>query len=149
MGLVIQLAEFSPDTYNAAQDLCPLRSSKRTFLWMPDHEEASHCVKQALSCPPILTHFNPALPTILQTEASHLISIGYALLQDHGGGHLHLVQCGSWFFTDATTEPEMLAVVWVMVKCRLYQIGFQCYIFVKDHRPVVPVLNYYSLVFCA
>ncbi|XP_068213280.1 uncharacterized protein [Palaemon carinicauda] len=71
----------------------------------------------ALTSPPVLALFDPDLPVVLQMDASHLNGIGYALLQDHGNGHLHLVQCGSRFLADAetryaTTELEMLAVVW-------------------------------------
>ncbi|XP_068207506.1 uncharacterized protein [Palaemon carinicauda] len=63
-----------------------------------------------------------------KTDASRLNGIGYALLQDHGNGHLRLVQCGSRFLADAETryatiELEMLAVVWAMSKCRLYLAG--------------------------
>lgn len=42
-----------------------------------------------ISSTPILAPFNPALPTILQTNASCLNRVGYALLQDHSSGHLH------------------------------------------------------------
>lgn len=130
MGLVNQLAEFSPDISTAAQPLRPLMSPKRTFLWTPDHDEAFRRVKQALSSPPVLATFDPALPTVLQTDASRLYGIGFALLQDHGGGKFRLVQCGSRFLADAETryttiELEMLAVVWAMWKCKFYLIALQ------------------------
>ncbi|XP_068222234.1 uncharacterized protein [Palaemon carinicauda] len=72
-------------------------------------------------CPPVLALFDQDLPTVLQTDVSHLNGIGYALLQDHGNGHLHLVQCGSHFLTDAeahyaTIKLEMLAIVSAMTK---------------------------------
>ncbi|XP_068227654.1 uncharacterized protein [Palaemon carinicauda] len=40
MGLVNQLAEFTPDISVAAQPLRPLMSPKRTFVWTSDHDEA-------------------------------------------------------------------------------------------------------------
>ena len=104
MGLVNQLAEFTPDITSAAQHLRPLMSPKRQFLWTPDHEEAFRRVKVALFSPPVFASFNPALPTILQMDASRLNGVGFALLQDHGQGQLHLVQCGSRFLTDAETR---------------------------------------------
>ena len=103
MGLVNQLAEFSPHISEAAQPLRPLMSPKRTFLWTSDHDEAFQRVKEALSSPPILAMFDPTLPTVLQTDASRLYGVGYALLQDHGSGQFRLVQCGSIFLTDAET----------------------------------------------
>ena len=150
MGLVNQLAEFSPHISEAAQPLRPLMSPKRFFLWTPDHEAAFQQVKEALSSPPILATFDPALPTVLQTDASRLYGVGYALLQDHGGGHFLLVQCGSRFLTDAETryatiELELLAAVWAMSKCKYYLIGLQHFELVTDHRPLIPILNHYSL----
>lgn len=150
MGLVNQLAEFSPDIARTAQPLRPLMSPKRSFLWTADHDAAFDRVKTALSSPPVLASFDPALPVILQTDASRLYGIGYALLQDHGNGRLRLVQCGSRFLADAETryatiELEMLAVCWAMAKCRLYLIGLPTFTLMTDHRPLVPILNHYSL----
>lgn len=150
MGLVNQLSEFTPDIAQAAQPLRPLMSPKRTFLWTPDHDEAFRRVKSALTSPPVLAPFDTSLPTYLQTDASRLNGIGYALLQDHGSGHLRLIQCGSRFLTDtetryATIELEMLAVVWAMSKCNLYLQGLQHFTVTTDHRPLIPILNHYSL----
>ncbi|XP_068235531.1 uncharacterized protein [Palaemon carinicauda] len=115
MGLVNQLAEFTPDIAATAQPLRPLMSPKRAF-----------------------------------TDASRLYGIGYALLQDHSNGRLRLVQCGSRFLTDAesryaTIELELLAVVWAMSKCRLYLAGLQHFTLMTDHRPLIPILNHYTL----
>ena len=150
MGLVNQLAEFTPAISAEAQPLRPLMSPKRTFVWTPDHDMAFQRVKQALVSPPVLASFNPDLPVILQTDASRLYGVGYALLQDHGNNNLRLVQCGSRFLTDAETryatiELELLAVCWAMSKCRLYLIGLQNFTLMTDHRPLIPILNHYSL----
>ncbi|XP_068204834.1 uncharacterized protein [Palaemon carinicauda] len=70
--------------------------------------------------------------------------------KDHDNGHLRLVQCGSRFLADAgtryaTIELEMLAVVWAMSKCRLYLAGLQHFTLMMDHRPLIPILNSYTL----
>ena len=150
MGLVNQLAEFSPDIATTAHPLRPLMSPKRSFVWTPDHEQAFRKVKEALISPPILAPFNPTSPVILQTDASRLYGIGYALLQENGQGRLQLVQCGSRFLTDtetryATIELELLAVAWAMAKCRLYISGLQHFTLMTDHRPLIPILNHYTL----
>jgi len=92
MGLVNQLAEFTPAIAESAEVLRPLMSPKCAFIWTPDHDAAFSRVKKALSQPPILAHFDPALKTILQTDASHLYGVGYALLQEHNPGEWRLVQ---------------------------------------------------------
>lgn len=76
--------------------------------------------------------------------------MGYTLLQDHGNGHLRLVQCDSRFLTDpetryATIELELLATVWALSKCRMYFIRLQIFTVMTDHRPVVQILYHYSL----
>lgn len=84
MGLVNQLAEFSPDITAAALPLRPLMSPKRTFVWTPDHDLAFQRVKAVLSTSPVFSTINPAPLTILQTDAWRLYGLGYTLLQDHG-----------------------------------------------------------------
>lgn len=150
MGLVNQLAEFSPDISAAAQPLRPLMSPRRAFTWTIDHDTAFQRVKTALASPPVLATFDPQLPTILQTDASRLNGLGYALLQDHGGGQLRLIQCGSRFLTDAETryatiELEMLATVWAMHKCGYYLKGLPTFDHVTEHRPLIPIINNYTL----
>ncbi|ROT77236.1 hypothetical protein C7M84_004131 [Penaeus vannamei] len=101
MGLVNQLSEFTPSIAATAQTLRPLLSQKRTFIWTADHDEAFRRVKEALSQPPVLAHFDPSLPIVLQTDASRLYGIGYALLQDHGQGRYAS-------FSDSISEDENL-----------------------------------------
>nr|XP_027211978.1 uncharacterized protein LOC113805212 [Penaeus vannamei] len=149
MGLVNQLADFSPEIAATAQPLRPLMSPKRSFTWTPDHDQAFGKVKAALLSPPVLAPFNPKLPVTLQTDASRLYGLGYALFQEHGHGQLRLVQCGSRFLTDAesryaTIELEMLAASWAMGKCRLYLAGLSTLPFIP-HRPLIPILNHYTL----
>ncbi|ROT64573.1 hypothetical protein C7M84_017479 [Penaeus vannamei] len=51
MGLVNQLADFSPEIAATAQPLRPLMSPKRSFTWTPDHDQAFGKVKAALLSP--------------------------------------------------------------------------------------------------
>ena len=67
MGLANQFAEFTPEIAAAADPLRPLMSPKRSFTWTADHDAAFVKVKKALSQPPVLAHFDPNRPTILQT----------------------------------------------------------------------------------
>ena len=54
------------------------------------------------------------------------------------------------FLTDtetryATIELELLAVVWAMTKCKYYDAELQHFGSLIDYRPMVPILNSYSL----
>ena len=151
MGLVNQLAEFTPDIASTANVLRPLLSPRNSFQWTPDHDAAFKKTKEALAKSPILAHFDHTLPTMLQTDASRLNGIGYALLQEHDGVW-RLVQCGSRFLADvetrySTIELEMLAVVWAMNKCKYYLLGLPQFMHITDHKPLIPVLNSYTLDF--
>jgi hypothetical protein len=42
-------------------------------------------------------------------------------------------------------ELECLAIVWATKKCRLYLAGLSTYTVVTDHRPLLPILNDYTL----
>ncbi|KAK7085641.1 hypothetical protein SK128_014291, partial [Halocaridina rubra] len=60
------------DITSATQPLRLLMSPKKTFTWTMDHDEAFHWVKTALFRLPVLASFDPTLPGVLQTDASHL-----------------------------------------------------------------------------
>ena len=87
---------------------------------------------------------------MLETDAARLKGVGYALfLQEHGTSW-RLVQCGSWFLTDTETwyamvELEMLVALWAMKKCRVYLLGLPTFSLVIDHRPLLPILDRYTI----
>ena len=113
------------------------------------HEEAFTKVKTALTSPPVLAHFDPSLPTVLQTDASRRKGLDYALMQQHGS-RWKLIQCGSRFLSDtesryAVVELELLAAVWALKKCALYLAGMPVFQLLVDHEPLVPILNNYTL----
>ena len=93
---------------------------KNVFLWTTAHNAAFEETKQVLCFPPVLAPFDPRLPTPLQTDASRLKGLGFALLQKHGD-KWKITQAGSRFTTDtesryAMVELELLAVVRVPAK---------------------------------
>lgn len=144
LGLVNQLGEFSADIARAAAPLRDLLKPSNVWTWTEVHQNAFNDVKKALTSPPILAFFDPALPTVLQTDASRLHGLGFALMQKHGD-RWRLVQCGSRFLTDTESrysviELEMLALVWSVRKCRTYLAGLT-FEAVLDHRPLIPILN--------
>lgn len=149
MGLANQLGNFTPALSTSANILRPLLSTKNQFIWTSAHQESFEQVKKALTSTPTLAIFDPSLPTALHTDASRLYGIGFALLQKHGE-KWRLIQCGSRFLTDAETryatiELELVAAVWGMQKCRLYLLGLQSFDLVLDHKPLLPILNAYTL----
>lgn len=147
MDLVNQLAELSPGIAAAAQSLQQLMSPRCTFTWTIDHDAAFRQVKRhwliyhnwqclTLTCPP----FSRQMPHVSMALATPLCKITAEL-------HLHLVQCGSCFPTDAETrytmiELEMLTTVWAMQKCSFYLRGLHHFEHITDHRPLIPILDH-------
>lgn len=149
MGMVNQLGQFSSEIAAAAG---PLRSALKTkyhFAWIPEYSEAMKEVKRVLISPPILSPFNPKAETALQTDASRTRGLGYVLLQRQESSW-RLIQCGSRFLGDAETkyamvELECLAILWAVKKCRIFLAGLPKFTVVTDHRPLVPILNKFTL----
>ena len=145
MGLVNQIGYFSPNISKSATPLRSLMSDKNIFKWSNEHNEAFNRVKEALCEPPILNHYDPNKPTMVQTDASRLNGLGYALLQKHED-NWRLIQCGSRFISDtesryATIELEMLAIVYALRKCSLYLKGLKEFQVITDHKPLLTILN--------
>ena len=89
--------------------------------------------------------FNPNLQTMLQTDASRLKGLGFALLQKRQETW-KLVQAESRFITEtesnyAMVKLKLLAVVWAMWKCRIYLQGLPSFELIVDHKPLESILN--------
>lgn len=94
---------------------------KRTFVWIPDHEEAFRWTKKPLS-----SFFNSAIPAICQTDVLRL--------------YASLLQCGSRFLIDTETRHAVVG------GCCLSDDQV-CYICVDqnhcdaDHHSLFPIIT--------
>ena len=148
MGLVNQVSEFTPKLAELTAPLRGLLKTSNEFTWTANHTSAFNATKTELVSPPTVAFYQLGLDLRLETDASALRGLGFVLWQRHGE-QWRVVQCGSRYLSDAETryaviELEMLAVVLALHKCRLYLSGTKFEI-VTDHRPLVPILNSYSL----
>ncbi len=149
MGMVNQFQDFTPCIAAAAEPLRGLMRPRNEFLWTEDHDLAFGKVKSALVSPPVLAQFDPKFPIMLQTDASRLKGLGFALLQKHDE-RWSLIMCGSRFLSDtesryAMIELELLAAVWaVTIKCKSHLQGLK-FTLVVDHKPLLPILNSFTL----
>ena len=122
-------------------------------MWESTHNNAFTEVKQALIQPPILTRFDPNKEIALHTDASRLTGLDYVLLQKHEN-LWKLIQCGSRFYHFLYTETrysmieiELLGIVWPVKKCKLYLQGLNKFTIITGHKPLIPILNEYTLDF--
>ena len=149
LGLINQFGAFTERLSELCTPLRPLLKPSVEFAWDATHRAAFNAVKTALVSPPVLAHFDLGRPLRLETDASVLHGLGYALWQQQDDNQWRLLECGSRFLSDAESryaviELECLAVVWAVKKCHLFLQGGKFSI-VTDHRPLIPILNSYSL----
>ena len=142
MGLINQLGGYSKEMLDTALPLRPLLESRKEFQWMAEHTEAFEAVKKVVTTFPIRCHFDPSLPTILETDASRLRGMGYVLMQVHKDSKTRLVEAGSRWLTPAgqnygMTSLELSAVNWAVEKCKPYILGLQYFEILTDHQALV------------
>ena len=75
LGLAQQVSRFTPDLAKTAEPLRGLLSTKNAWVWTPIHQEAFTAIKSLLTKAPILAHYDPAKPTKIRTDGSHLNGI--------------------------------------------------------------------------
>ena len=118
-----------------AAPLTDLTSSKVTFTWSHQHQEAFDSLCQALTSPPILDYPTHDDCFILTTDASD-VGIGAILSTCRGT----VVEYASRTLNPAerkytTTEKECLAIVWAVRKFRHFLLGAP-FTLETDHKPL-------------
>ena len=150
MGMAQQVARFSPELSKVADPLRDLLSVKSQWVWTPVHDLAFNAVKNVLTAPPILAHYDISKPTKIRMDDSLLNGISVIVYQKHEYGW-RPVDCASRFLTpteknDYPIEIEMLAVTWGCNRMNKYLQGLPTFLIETDHKPLVPILNYKSLM---
>ena len=145
LGMANQLGSFVPDLAHMSNNLRPLTSTTKAFLWLDDHEREFQRMKGILASDMVVKFFDCDLPTELLTDASRNHGLGFALIQKDNG-RICLITCGSRSLTSAETryatiELECLAIQWAMKKCKQFLLGMSGFTVITDHRPLVGVFN--------
>ena len=100
-------------------------------------------VKKKLCNPPVFEQFALEYKTMLQTDASRLKGLRFALVQKHEDCW-KLIECDSGFIETeerySITEMEMLASVWATRKCHIYLLG-KPFIIQTDHNPLTSIID--------
>lgn len=124
-------------------------ADKNPWLWTRDHDRAFQVMKAAFVNCIKLNHYLPEKMYKLQTDASDF-SISGILYQNDDDGSVRVVSLVSRCLTEAemhysTTEKELLAIIYSVMKLRLYLLGTH-FLIITDHKGLVflnstPYLN--------
>lgn len=149
-GLCQQVGLFSNEIAAALAPFAPLLKKQAAFVWLDDHDKAFVAARRLLSNVPALAYYDPSRPTELFSDASRLRGLGFILKQQQSDGQWRMVQAGSRFIAPAESryamiELECLGAAWAMSKCKQFLEGLPTFELVLDHRPLIPILNDYSL----
>ena len=146
LGLANQLTAFVPDLGHMTAVIRPLLKRGIAWVWTEDMEREFDRVKLLLTTTTTVQPFNPNHNSILMTDASKLLGIGFALLQPLPGEKWSLIQCGSASLTPthtryATIKLECMAIQWAIQKCSYYLRGLETFKVWTDHKPLVGIFQ--------
>jgi len=124
-------------------------SKKSVVNWTEVHQNAFEKLKEQLTNPPLLKHFNPDLPIIIWTDASKIGIAGTLLQKSEEDEQLHPVSFISRRLNNAeerysAIELELLAIVYALETFRHYVYGVKIEIW-TDHAPLRYLDNIKSL----
>ena len=143
-GMVNQLAKFIPNLAQINEPLRQLLRKDNEWIWSQPQDLAFKKIKEMLTSPAVLAHYNVNTECIVAADASQY-GIGAVLLQVDSHGNRRPISYASRSLSDtekryAVIEKEALASIWACEKFNDYLLGrpFQLE---TDHRPLVPLLS--------
>lgn len=127
-------------TVKHAEKITPFRdllSENTPWLWKPEHDKAFQELKDSFIDSVTLQHYLPNVPFRIQTDASDL-GISAVLYQIDSKGDHRIISLISKCLSAAetrytTTEKELLAIMYALLKFRIYLLGTYFHI-ITDHK---------------
>ncbi|GBG63681.1 hypothetical protein CBR_g38993 [Chara braunii] len=143
MGLAGYYQRFITGYSRIAAPLTRLQSPKVPFVFDDDARQAFQALKTAMLMAPVLSIYDPTLPTRVTTDASGY-GIG-AVLEQHDGEDWHPVEYFSHKVPpinslDDARKKELLAFVRALKRWRHFLLGHRRFTWVTDNNP----LTYYK-----
>ena len=129
---------FIKDFSKISKPLCNLLVKDVPFIFDANCLHAFNVLKEKLTCAPIIASPNWSLPFHIMCDASDY-AIG-AVLGQKKDGRMHVIYYASKTLKDAqlnyaTTENEMLAIVYAFDKFRAYLLGAKTIVY-TDHSAI-------------
>ncbi|GBG62597.1 hypothetical protein CBR_g31233 [Chara braunii] len=144
MGLAGYYQRFITGYSRIAAPMKRLQSLKVPFVFHDDARRSFQALKTAMLMAPVLSIYDPTLPTRVTTDASGY-GIG-AVLEQHDGDDWHPVEYFSHKLPpinslDDARKKELLAFVMALKRWRHFLLGRRRFTWVTDNNP----LTYYKM----
>ena len=144
LGLCSYYRRFIQNFSRVAARLNELLKDGSKFEWSTPQQEAFEALKNRLTSPPVLGHFDVSAPVTLRTDACKY-GIGTILAQRNENGEERVIAYASRTLTDpetrySVTDQEGLAVIWAIKKFRPYIYGRQITV-VTDHHALCWIMT--------
>jgi hypothetical protein len=140
LGLANFYRRFIKHFSKIANPISSLLKKEKKFHWNGEAQKAFDTLKNAFTSAPILRHFDPSLPTVVETDASDYALGAIVSQRDPVDGLLHPITFHSRKFQPAEQnyeiyDKEMLAIVETLDRYRHYfeGLGQKTTVF-SDHR---------------
>ena len=143
LGMVNQLSRFSSNMAEKTKPLRELLKHNSMWSWGPQQENAFSEIKQQLSSPCVLAHYDPEREIKISADSSSF-GLG-AVLSQKQEGIWKPVAYASRALSDAETryaqvEKEGLALTWACEKFANYIVGKSIHL-ETDHKPLVSLFG--------
>ena len=144
LGMANQLAKFSLPLVDHTKPLRELLEKDTAWTWDTPQQAAFEKVKEHLTTPSVLAHYDPNRETVVSADASSY-GLGACLMQKQDDGEWRAVAHVSRALTDteqryAQIEKEALAATWACERYSDYLLGMHFQL-ETDHKPLVPLLG--------
>ncbi|UYV60442.1 K02A2.6-like [Cordylochernes scorpioides] len=127
LGLCSYYRRFIKEFSKIAYPLKIITRKNQPFVWGKEQESSFLTLKEKLSSPEVLTHYDPNKPIGLHTDASDQ-GLGAVLIHVEDNGRERPISYASRTLQKAetnysTTKKECLAIIWAIGKFRPYLYG--------------------------
>ena len=138
-GMATYVSRYIPKFSDLTFPYRQLLKKDAPWTWAEPQQKAFTAIKQLITSAPVLSHYDPAKPLVIQTDASSK-GLGSCLMQDG-----HPISFASRALTDCETryaqiEKELLAIVYACEKFNNYVYGREVTV-QSDHKPLESIFS--------
>lgn len=144
IGLINYYSRFIPNFATKMKPLYSLLEKDKKFIWSNECQNAYEQMKIDVTSDQVLVHFNPALPVILETDASKFAVAGVLSHKFPDGSKKPIAFISRALSKSeikySVIEKEALAIIYSVVKLRQYLLGLDFHL-ATDHKPLLAIFG--------